>query len=128
MKINVGQYFPIWTSCLVNIFFIDLLIDKTTSTEKAVSWKGNKLRVVCGVKVAPEGNDAKFSWMHLPSNTTVGRKYHDDSGTSSWLTMVTYDDQDFERLQCRAATKTTVKYHRINVTRLCKKMSCSHLQ
>ena len=49
---------------------LDLLIDKSASDVSKESWLNHKISVVCAVKI-PEGDTAMFSWMHIPSNTTV---------------------------------------------------------
>ena len=107
----------IWVFLLV-ILFLDLLIDKLQSTQLAESWVGHKLRVLCAVRVPPGGTSAKFSWMHTPSNRTIARQFHDDTRSKSYLTIMTYKDEDFEAPQCRAETKATVKFHIIDVTKL----------
>ncbi|XP_029184817.2 titin-like isoform X1 [Acropora millepora] len=103
----------------VKLTVVDLLIDHKDSTQSIESWQGHKITVVCAVKLsAGERLNAKFSWMHIPSNRTVARRNHDDTRSKSYLTITTYKDEDFEELQCRAETKNTVKYHVINITRL----------
>lgn len=103
----------------VKLTVVDLLIDREDSTQSVESWQGHKITVVCAVKLsAGERLNAKFSWMHIPSNRTVARRNHDDTRSKSYLTITTYKDEDFEELQCRAETKNTVKYHVINITRL----------
>lgn len=100
------------------VSFLDLLIDKLPSSQTAESWQGRKITVVCAVKI-PEGDTrATFSWMHIPSNKTIARESHEDTRSKSFLTLTTYEDEDFEALQCRAETKATVKFHVINITKL----------
>ena len=77
---------------------------------------------MCAVKLSQGERNAKFSWIHIPSNRTVPRINLDDTRSKSYLTMTTYKDEDFEALQCRAQTKKTVKYHVINIIRLSKSM------
>lgn len=103
---------------LLIVLFLDLLIDKSQSTQSTESWEGHKLRVLCAVRVPPGATNAEFSWMHTPSNRTIARKFHDDTRSKSYLTITTYKDEDFEAPQCRAETKATVKFHVINVTKL----------
>ena len=102
-------------------YFSDLLIKKADSTRVAESWVGRKITVVCAVKV-PESiqQNVMFSWMHIPSNRTVPREFHDDMRSKSFLTETTNKDEDFEALQCKAETKSTVKFHIINITKLSK--------
>ena len=101
------------------LFFSDLLIDKFSSSISVESWDGHKIQVTCAVKV-PTGTNAKFSWMHIPSNTSVAKQLHEDLGSKSHLMITTYEDKDFEALQCRAETKNTVKFHVVNIMRLRK--------
>ena len=100
-------------------YFSDLLINKEQSTRVAESWVGRKITLVCAVKV-PESmqQNVMFSWMHIPSNRTVPREFHDDMRSKSFLTITTNKDEDFETLQCKAETKSTVKFHIINITKL----------
>ena len=77
---------------------------------------------MCAVKLPQGERNAKFSWMHIPSNGTVVRINLDDARSKSCLTRTTWKDKDFEALQCRTETKKTVKYHVINVIRLSKLM------
>ena len=95
------------------------MIDKDSSTKTMESWVGHKMTVVCAVKV-PESLDenAMFSWKHIPSNRTVARDKHDDMRSKSYLSITTNRDEDFETLQCKAETKLTVKFHKINITKL----------
>lgn len=102
----------------VELSVVDLLIDNLPSTHSEESWQGRQITVVCAVRLPKGGTTAKFSWMHIPSNTSVARKYHDDTRSKSYLTITTYKDEDFEALQCQAETRNTVKYHVINITRL----------
>lgn len=102
----------------VKLSVVDLLIDKLASTKAAESWVSHKISVVCAVKVPESSSNAKFSWMHIPSNRTVSREYHDDMRSKSYLRIVTKEDKDFETLQCKAETKETVKFHTINITKL----------
>ena len=76
--------------------------------------------MVCAARVPPGITNPKFSWMRIPSNTTVAKEYHDDIRSKSHLTITTYKGQDFEALQCRAETKATVKFHIVNITKLSK--------
>lgn len=103
----------------VKLTVVDLLIQKADSTRVAESWVGRKITVVCAVKV-PESiqQNVMFSWMHIPSNRTVPREFHDDMRSKSFLTETTNKDEDFEALQCKAETKSTVKFHIINITKL----------
>ena len=98
-------------------YFSDLLINKAQSTRVAESWVGREITVVCAVKV-PESIQVMFSWMHIPSNRTVPREFHDDMRSKSFLRIFTNKDEDFETLQCKAETKSTVKFHIINITKL----------
>lgn len=100
-------------------YFSDLLINKAQSTRVAESWVGKKMTVVCAVKV-PDSmqQNVMFSWIHIPSNRSVPREFHDDMRSKSFLTITTNKDEDFETLQCKAETKSTVKFHIINITRL----------
>ncbi|CAH3193998.1 unnamed protein product [Porites evermanni] len=101
----------------VKMTVVDLLIDKFRSSLSVESWDGHKIQVTCAVKV-PADTNAKFSWMHIPSNKSVAKQHHEDLGSKSHLMITTYDDKDFEALQCRAETKNTVKFHVVNITRL----------
>ena len=110
------QLYSLCSLVMFNItfyYFSDLLINKVQSTRVAESW------VVCAVKV-PESmqQNVMFSWMHIPSNRTVPREFHDDMRSKSFLTITTNKDEDFETLQCKAETKSTVKFHIINITKL----------
>ena len=100
-------------------YFSDLLINKADSTKVAESWVGRKITVVCAVKV-PESiqKNVMFSWTHIPSNRTVPREFHDDMRSKSFLAITTNKDEDFETLQCKAETKSTAKFHIINITKL----------
>ena len=98
---------------------LDLLIDKSASDVSKESWLNHKISVVCAVKI-PEGDTARFSWMHIPSNTTVPKGWHDDTASKSYLQIVTKKDVEFETLQCQAKNKHTVKYHAVNVKKLSK--------
>lgn len=95
------------------------MIDKAASTRVEESWVSRKITVVCAVKV-PESiqQNVMFSWMHIPSNRTVARKFHDDMRSKSFLAITTNNDEDFETLQCKAETKSTVKFHIIHITKL----------
>ena len=97
--------------------FLDLLIDKSASDVSKESWLNHKISVVCAVKIL-EGDTAMFSWMHIPSNTTVPKGWHDDTASKSYLQIVTKKDVEFETLQCQAENKHTVKYHAVNVKKL----------
>ena len=120
-------YVQLYSLCVLVVFntiilcyyFSDLLINKADSTRVAESWVGRKMTVVCSVKV-PESiqQNVMFSWMKIPSNRTVPREFHDDMRSKSFLTITTNKDDDFETLQCKAETKSTVKFHIINVTKL----------
>lgn len=103
----------------VELTVVDLLINKAQSTRVAESWVGKKMTVVCAVKV-PESmqQNVMFSWIHIPSNRSVPREFHDDMRSKSFLTITTNKDEDFETLQCKAETKSTVKFHIINITQL----------
>ena len=96
---------------------LDLLIDKSASDVSKESWLNHKISVVCAVKIL-EGDTAMFSWMHIPSNTTVPKGWHDDTASKSYLQIVTKKDVEFETLQCQAENKHTVKYHAVNVKKL----------
>ena len=100
-------------------YFSDLLINKAQSTRVAESWVGREITVVCAAMV-PEGIQVVFSWMHIPSNRTVPREFHDDMRSKSFLRIPTNKDEDFETLQCKAETKSTVKFHIINITKISK--------
>lgn len=102
----------------VKLTVVDLIIDKIASSKRVESWQGRRITVVCAARVPPGITNPKFSWMRIPSNTTVAKEYHDDIRSKSHLTITTYKGQDFEALQCRAETKTTVKFHIVNITKL----------
>ena len=73
------------------------MIDDKESTQFVESWQGHIITVVCAVKLpAGERLNAKFSWMHIPSNRTVARRNHDDERSKSSLTITTYKDEDFD--------------------------------
>lgn len=101
----------------VKLSVVDLLIDKDASDVRKESWLNHKISVVCAVEI-PEGDTAMFSWMHIPSNTTVPKGWHDDTASKSYLRMVTKEDVEFETLQCQAKNKHTVKYHAVTVKKL----------
>nr|XP_058964140.1 titin-like isoform X1 [Pocillopora verrucosa] len=101
----------------VKLSVVDLLIDKSASDVSKESWLNHKISVVCAVKIL-EGDTAMFSWMHIPSNTTVPKGWHDDTASKSYLQIVTKKDVEFETLQCQAENKHTVKYHAVNVKKL----------
>ena len=107
-----------YNNCNISLF-LDLLINKEDSSRVVESWVGHKTTVVCAVKV-PESiqQNVVFTWMHIPSNSTVPREFHDDMRSKSYLTITTNKDKDFETLQCKAETKSTVKFHIINITKL----------
>ena len=65
---------------------LDLLIDKSASDVSKESWLNHKISVVCAVKI-PEGDTAMFSWMHIPSNTTVNPR----DGMMTQLARATYE-------------------------------------
>ena len=116
------QLYSLCSLVMFNItfyYFSDLLINKEQSTRVAESWVGRKITVVCAVNV-PESikHNVVFSWMHIPSNRTVPREFHDDMRSKSFLTITTNKDEDFETLQCKAETKSTAKFHIINITKL----------
>ncbi|PFX13599.1 Titin [Stylophora pistillata] len=101
----------------VKLSVVDLLINESASDTSEESWLNQKITVVCAVKI-PEGHKARFSWMHIPSNRTVPKRLHDDTGSKSYLTMITKQDVEFETLQCRAENRATVKYHKIDIKKL----------
>ncbi|XP_022808868.1 neural cell adhesion molecule 2-like isoform X2 [Stylophora pistillata] len=101
----------------VKLSVVDLLINESASDTSEESWLNHKITVVCAVKI-PEGHKATFSWMHIPSNRTVPKRLHDDTGSKSYLSMITKRDVEFETLQCRAENRVTVKYHKIDIKKL----------
>ncbi|CAH3028831.1 unnamed protein product, partial [Porites evermanni] len=102
----------------VRLTVVDLLIDKQLSTQTKETWEGHKITILCAVRLPPGQTGVKFSWMHIPSNRTVSKQFHEELRGKSYLTITTIKDEDFESLQCRAETASTVKFHVIDIIKL----------
>ena len=96
----------------------DLLIDKQLSTQAKETWEGHRITILCAVRLPTGQTRVKFSWMHIPSNRTVSKQFHEELRGKSYLTITTLKDEDFESLQCRAETASTVKFHVIDIIKL----------
>lgn len=97
---------------------LDLLIDKQLSTQTKETWGGHRITILCAVRLPTGQTGVKFSWMHIPSNRTVSKQFHEELRGKSYLTITTLKDEDFESLQCRAETASTVKFHVIDIIKL----------
>lgn len=97
---------------------LDLLIDKQLSTQTKETWEGHKITILCAVRLPTGQTSVKFSWMHIPSNRTISKQFHEELRGKSYLTITTLKDEDFESLQCRAETVSTVKFHVIDIIKL----------
>lgn len=97
---------------------LDLLIDKQLSTQTKETWEGHRITILCAVRLPTGQTGVKFSWMHIPSNRTVSKQFHEELRGKSYLTITTLKDEDFESLQCRAETASTVKFHVIDIIKL----------
>ena len=97
---------------------LDLLIDKQLSTQTKETWEGHRITILCAVRLPTGQTGVKFSWMHIPSNRTVSKQFHEELRGKSYLTITTLKDEDFESMQCRAETASTVKFHVIDIIKL----------
>lgn len=102
----------------VRLTVVDLLIDKQLSTQTKETWEGHRITILCAVRLPTGQTGVKFSWMHIPSNRTVSKQFHEELRGKSYLTITTLKDEDFESLQCRAETASTVKFHVIDIVKL----------